>query len=130
MHIPYNNAQKDTQLSIHHEDVLMKMFMYSLDGCVRQWYITLPASSISSLKDFHDAFYSYCRRIYPAECLFEHCCRGYALYIQCLVVDSSSSKDEVGGYAMKREEDLLSSSNSILQQEFFKILILKLMIAS
>ena len=24
------------QLSIHHEDVLMKMFMYSLDGCARQ----------------------------------------------------------------------------------------------
>ena len=23
------------QLSIHHEDVLMKMFMYSLDGCAR-----------------------------------------------------------------------------------------------
>ena len=58
------------QLSIHHEDVLMKMFMYSLDGCARQWYITLPASSISSLKYFHDAFYSYCKRIYPAECLF------------------------------------------------------------
>ena len=54
------------QLSIHHEDVLIKMFMYSLDGCVRQWYRTLPASSISPLKYFHDAFYSYCKRIYPA----------------------------------------------------------------
>ena len=45
------------QLSIHHEDVLMKMFMYPLDGCVRQWYRTHPGSSISSLKYFHDAFY-------------------------------------------------------------------------
>ena len=51
---------------------------------------------------------------------FEHCCRGYALYIQCLEVDSSSSKDEAGGYAIKKEEDLLSSSNSILQQEIFQ----------
>ena len=75
---------------------------------------------MSSLKYFHDAFYSYCKRIYPAECLFEHCCRGYALYIQGLVVDSSSSEDEAGGYAMKKEEDLLSSSNSILQQEIFQ----------
>ena len=113
------------QLSIHHKDVLMKMFMYSLDGCARKWYRTLPTSSISSLKDFHDSFYSYCKRIYLAECLFEHCCRGYALYIQGLVVDSSSSKDEVGGYAMKNEEDLLSSSNSVLQEEIFQNSVIK-----
>ena len=25
------------QLDIHHEDVLLKMFMYSLEGEVRQW---------------------------------------------------------------------------------------------
>ena len=104
------------QLSIHHEDVLMKMFMYSLDGCARQWYRTLPPSSISSLKDFHDAFYLYCKRIYPVECLFEDCCRGYALYMQGLEADFSSSKDEAGDYDMKKEEDLLSSSHSVLQQ--------------
>jgi hypothetical protein len=40
------------QLDIHHEDILMKMFMYSLEGDARQWYRTLPASSISSLKTF------------------------------------------------------------------------------
>jgi len=72
------------QLNVHHEDVLMKMFMYSLDGYARKWYKTLPASSISSLKDFHDAFYSYCKRIYPAERHFQHCCEGYALYMQNL----------------------------------------------
>ena len=107
------------QLSIHHEDVLMKMFMYSLDGPARQWYRTLPPSSISSFKDFHDAFYLYCKRIYPAECLFEDCCRGYALYIQGLEAYFSSSKDEAGGYDMK-EEDPLSSSNYILQEEIFQ----------
>jgi hypothetical protein len=26
------------QLDIHHEDVLLKMFMYSLEGEARQWY--------------------------------------------------------------------------------------------
>ena len=108
------------QLSIHHEDVLMKMFMYSLDGPARQWYITLPSSSISSLKDFHDAFYLYCKRIYPAEFLFEDCCRGYALYMQDLEADFSSSEDEAGGYDMKKEEDLLSSSDYVLHQENFQ----------
>ena len=72
------------------------------------------------MKYFHDAFYSYCKRIYPAECLFDHCCRGYALYIQGLVANSFRSKDEASGYAMKKEEDLLSSSNSVLQQEIFQ----------
>ena len=89
--------------------------MYSLDGCARKWYKTLPASSISSLKYFHDAFYSYYKRIYIAECLFQHYCRGYALYIQGLEADFSSSKDEAGGYDMKKEEDLLFSSDSVLQ---------------
>ena len=55
------------QLSIHHEYVLVKMFMYSLDGSARKWYRTLPPSSISSLKDFHDTFNSYYKRIYPDE---------------------------------------------------------------
>jgi hypothetical protein len=41
------------QLHIHHEDVLMKMFMYSLEGDARQWYRYLPLGSISSLKIFH-----------------------------------------------------------------------------
>ena len=59
------------QLGIHHEDVLMKMFMYSLDGSARKWYRNLPPSSISSLKDFHDTFNSYYKRIYPDECIFE-----------------------------------------------------------
>jgi hypothetical protein len=82
------------QLDIHHEDILMKMFMYSLEGDVRQWYRTLPASSISSLKDFHDVFYSHCKIIYPAERLFENCCEGYVSYIQDSASDSSSSDDE------------------------------------
>jgi hypothetical protein len=38
------------QLDIHHEDVLMKMFMYSLEGDARGWYRSLPPSSISSLQ--------------------------------------------------------------------------------
>jgi hypothetical protein len=91
------------QLDIHHEDILMKMFMYSLEGDARQWYRTLHASSISSLKDFHDVFYSHCKIIYPAERLFENCCEGYASYIQDSTSDSSSSDDEGDDC---REQDL------------------------
>ena len=94
------------QANIHHEDALMKMFMYSLEGDARQWYMSLPISNISSLKDFNAAFFLYCKRIYPAECLFDRCCEGYALYIHSSVADSSSSVDEAYGYVMKEEEDI------------------------
>jgi hypothetical protein len=101
----------------------MKMFVYSLEGDARQWYRSLPISSISSLKDFHVAFHSYCKRIYPAERLFEHCCEGYALYTQNFVDYSSSSADEGDDNIEEEEEDSLSaisSSNSVLQQEDFQ----------
>jgi hypothetical protein len=38
------------QLGIFHEDVLMKMFMISLEGDARQWYKSLPPRSISSVQ--------------------------------------------------------------------------------
>lgn len=44
------------QLGILHEDVIMKMFMYSLDEDAREWYWSLPAASISSLKEFHACY--------------------------------------------------------------------------
>jgi hypothetical protein len=37
------------QWEIHHEDVLLKMFMFSLAGDARKWYHSLPPASISSL---------------------------------------------------------------------------------
>jgi hypothetical protein len=38
------------QWGIHHEDVLMNMFMYSLEGDAREWYRSFPPASISSLE--------------------------------------------------------------------------------
>ena len=35
---------------IHHEDVLLKMFMFSLAGDARECYHSLPPGSISSLE--------------------------------------------------------------------------------
>ena len=65
------------QLGIHHEDVLLKMFMYSLEGNAIQWYRSLPISSISSIKYFHDVFYVYCKRIYSADLLLKDCCEQF-----------------------------------------------------
>ena len=65
------------QLGIHHEDVLLKMFMYSMEGNARQWYRSLPISSISSIKDFHAIFYDYCKRIYFADLLLEDYCEQF-----------------------------------------------------
>jgi hypothetical protein len=62
------------ELNVHHEDVLMKLFMFSLERDARLWYKSLPHSSIPSLKYFHILFHQHCKRIYSAEILFEDCC--------------------------------------------------------
>jgi hypothetical protein len=83
-------------------------------------YKTLPASSISSLKDFHDVFYSHCKIIYPTERLFENCCERYASYIRVSTSDSSSSTYEGDDWSEYEDEDSLldiSLSRSIIQQE-------------
>jgi hypothetical protein len=38
------------QMGIFHEDVLMKMFMFYLEGDARQWYKYLPPGSVSYLR--------------------------------------------------------------------------------
>jgi hypothetical protein len=55
------------QHEIFHEDVIMKIFMMSLERDARIWYKGLSATSISSLRDFHSKFNTYCRRFYLAE---------------------------------------------------------------
>ena len=58
----------------------MKMFMYSLYGDARQWYFSLPPSSISSLKEFHRAFTEHCKRYFSDELVFGNCCNEYELH--------------------------------------------------
>jgi hypothetical protein len=62
------------ELNVHHEDVLMKLFMFSLEKDVRLWYKYFPRSSIPSLRYFYTLFHQHCKRIYVAEILFEDCC--------------------------------------------------------
>ena len=67
-------------LDLQHEDVRMKMFMYSLYGDARVWYSSLPPSCISSLKDFHKAFNERCKKFFPDELLFDNCCQEFNLH--------------------------------------------------
>jgi hypothetical protein len=98
------------QFHIHHEDVLMKMFMYSLEGDARQWYWPLPYSGISSSKRFHIAFNDYCRRFYPAKYLFESCGEEFKLYTQ--QSESSSSMNVKEFIDEEMEEDFISHESS------------------
>ena len=83
------------QLDIHHESVLLKMFMYSLEGDARQWYRSLPISSISSIKDFHAVFYDYCKRIYSVDILLEDYCEKFKFKKYLINNDQYSLTDEI-----------------------------------
>jgi hypothetical protein len=110
-------------LNIHHEDALMKMFMYSLEGDARVWYRSLPASNISSLREFHAAFNEQCKRYFPAELLLVDCCEQCKSGYYSQEIDYSSSTDEEDDYIKEEEEDslsVISSSKSVLQQEYFQ----------
>jgi len=74
------------KLDIHHEDVLMNLFMFSLGGYAHNWYKSFPPLSISSLKKFHSTFQKHCTLYFPKNLLLEHCCGEFELYIQHTVV--------------------------------------------
>jgi hypothetical protein len=108
------------QLGILHEDVLMKMFMYSLKGDAREWYFSLPASSICSLRDFHVAFNKHCKRYYSADILLEYCCEQFESCNQQTV--ECFSCDELYEDLVEKEikEELVlveEISNSSIQEE-------------
>jgi len=99
-----------------HEDVLIKMFNFSLEGYAREWCQSLPTTSIHSLKDFHMDFNSHFEKIYPAEILFEECCEKYKLYI--LQEVEYSSCDELCEDIDEREcKDEIQSSNENMNKK-------------
>jgi hypothetical protein len=108
------------QLDFYHEDVLMKMFMHSLDGDARQWYFSLPHSSISSLKEFHSAFKEHYKRYFSAEFLLENCCEEFEKDIQHTVSVSSYYKVEIDVYVeeIKEKSYLSFPSFPLLKVDF------------
>ena len=63
-----------------HEDVLIKMFRFSLVEHAREWCQSLPAASIHSLKEFHTVFHHHYQIFYPLDILFENCWEEYELH--------------------------------------------------
>jgi hypothetical protein len=70
------------QWGIHHEDVLMNMSIFSLVGDSREWYRSLPPTSISSLEQFHATFNKYYKRYYSSDTILEECCESFNFDIQ------------------------------------------------
>jgi hypothetical protein len=105
------------QWEIHHEDVLLKMFMFSLAGDAHEWYFSLPPASISSLREFHAAFNKHCQRYYSSEFICHNCCEECEDSEQDMVVsyegcdDEESCKDE----DPKEEEDALGEVMELIK---------------
>jgi hypothetical protein len=79
---------------IHHEDVLMKMFMFSLVGDACEGYHSLPPTSISSLEQFHASFNMHCRNFYSSELICHNCCEEYKDRVQDIADSYKGCKNE------------------------------------
>jgi hypothetical protein len=82
------------QWEINHEDVLLNMFMFSLEGDDREWYHSLPPASISSLEQFHATFNAHCQRYYSSELICHNCCEEYRDGVQNIVHSCESCEEE------------------------------------
>jgi hypothetical protein len=88
------------------EDVLIKMFKFYLEEHAHEWYQSLPAVNIHSLKDFHVAFNSYYKKIYLSDLIFDNCCKEFEFHIQQTI--ECSSCDESGEDLIERESEDIS----------------------
>jgi hypothetical protein len=102
------------QWEIHHEDVLMKMFMFSLAGDARQWYHSLPPASISSLGEFHAAFNRHCQKYYSSELICHNCCEEYRDGVQDIVRSCERCEDE--GHPPEELMELIQSLSASIEE--------------
>jgi hypothetical protein len=82
------------QWEIHHEDVLLKMFMFSLAGDAHELYHSLPPAIILSLREFHVAFSRHCQSFYSSEFIWHSCCEEYEDNDQDMVVPNEDHKED------------------------------------
>jgi hypothetical protein len=82
------------QWEIHHEDVLMKMLMFSLTWDACEWYHSLPPTSISSLGEFHAAFNAHCQKLYPSKLIYHSSCEGYNDCIQGIATSYAGCEEK------------------------------------
>jgi hypothetical protein len=105
-------------LDLPHEDVRMKMFMFSLYGDARQWYFSLPPSSISSLKDFHKAFTKHCKRYFSDEFAFDNCCDEYELHCKLEDVNLERASPHNMSQPVNDLQDIVFSHQNELQMDY------------
>jgi hypothetical protein len=105
-------------LDLPHEDVRMKMFMFSLYGDARQWYFSLPPSSISSLKDFHKAFTKHCKRYFSDEFAFDNCCDEYELHCKLEDVNLERASPHNMPQPINDLQDIVFSHQNELQMDY------------
>jgi hypothetical protein len=82
------------QWEIHHEGVLMKIFLFSLAKDAHEWYQSLPPASISSLEQFHAAFNKHFQRYFSSKFICHNCCKGCDDHDQDMVVSYEIYEDE------------------------------------
>ena len=82
------------QWGIHHEDVLLKMFIFSLAGDAREWYFSLPPANISSLEQFYAVFNKHCKNFYSFELICHNYCEEWEGHDQDMVVSNEDYKNE------------------------------------
>jgi hypothetical protein len=94
----------------------MKMVMFSMKDDARDWYFSLPAASISTLREFHAAFNLNYKRYYSSEFLFHDCCEGYEKSVQAALNCSLDYEVEEDNLVKEINEGstLSSSCSSVL----------------
>jgi hypothetical protein len=87
-----------------------------LEDDARDWYFSLPAASISTLREFHVAFNLHCKRYYSSEFLFHDCCEEYEESVQVALSFSHDCEVEEDNLVKEINEGstLSSSCSSIL----------------
>jgi hypothetical protein len=99
---------------IHHEDVLMKMFMFSLDVDAREWYHSLPPASISSLGEFHAVFNRHFQKYYSSELICHNYCEEYGDGVQDIVRSCEICENE--GYTLDQLTKLVKSLSARIEE--------------
>jgi hypothetical protein len=99
-----------------HKDVWINMFGFSLEEYACEWFQSLCAASMHSLKGFHDSFNLYCENIYPAHLIFYGCCKKFSLHILQMI--ECSSCDDSSKYMIERESEDKSEYFSNTYEKF------------
>jgi len=65
------------KLKFIHEDVMIKLFIYSLEGESHDWHRSLSIVGVISLKGFHFSFHSFRKEKFSYDFLYPKCFHEY-----------------------------------------------------